>query len=477
MRLEFIGGASTVTGSCFNLRVNNLNFLVDCGMHQGNGGESETLDRKAFPFDPAKIDFVFVTHAHMDHSGMLPRLKREGFKGKIFTTQATKDLLKPMLVDSARIQQSDADWQTRKAARAGLPPIEPLYTEADVAAVLPMFEQRDYAKLYHLGSGVKYRFIDAGHILGSATLELWFQDSEREKKIVFSGDIGKKGNPILKDPSMPDEADYVVMESTYGNRLHRPLRQSVDELASAIKTTFKRGGNVYIPTFALGRTQDILYILNGLAAEGRLFNINVHLDSPLAEEATKIYLAHPECFDEEAKKLFEAAGRNGAPDKGKSMFSSMKTGALKLHFTHTVDESMLLNRLKSGHIIMAGSGMCEGGRIKHHLKHNLWRRECSVVFVGFQARGTLGRRIVDGAKTVSILGEEIAVRAQIHTINGFSAHADRHELFEWLTALSNSPKVFLVHGEEEAAESLGKFIQEKTGLETHRPRDGEVVEL
>ncbi len=484
MRLEFIGGASTVTGSCYYLKVNQLRILVDCGMHQGTGFGADSLNRKPFSFDPSEVSFMFVTHAHMDHSGMLPRLAREGFKGKILTTPATKDLLSPMLFDSANIQQNDAEWQTKKALRAGEPPVEPLYTSADVEMALPLIEAKDYGKLCHLGSGVKYRFIDAGHILGSATLELWFQDSDREKKIVFSGDIGKKGNPILNDPALPLEADCVVMESTYGNRLHKPLRESVDELASAIKTTFKRGGNVYIPTFALGRTQDILYILNGLVRDGRLYDIHVHLDSPLAQETTRIYLAHPECFDEEAKRLFYSTGAKTAPEKGESIFNSVKGApSVKLHFVQTVEESMQLNRLKSGHIIMAGSGMCEGGRIKHHLKHNLWRSECSVVFVGFQARGTLGRRIVNGAKTVNVLGEEVAVRAQIYTINGFSAHADQNELFEWLRAFSGSPMVFLVHGEDEAAASLSSLIREKTGaggatpIETRRPKDFDVVEL
>ena len=416
MKLKFLGGARTVTGSCFYMECNNLKFLVECGMYQGE--DAEEINKAAFDFNPEEIDYVFVTHAHLDHSGMLPRIVKEGFKGRIITTSATKDLLEIMLYDSAHIQESDTEWLTRKALRAGKPPVIPLYTTEDVRNVMPLIDIKKYGEIFHIGNGIKYRFLDAGHILGSGTLELWFQDSLKEKKIVFSGDIGKKGNPIVKDPLNPVEADFIVMESTYGNRLHKPLKESIDELADAVKTTLKRGGNVYIPSFAVGRTQDLLYILNNLLRKKRLYNINVYLDSPLAQEATKIYLSHPECFDEDAKKLFTTKDYNDS---------------IKLHFVQSAQESMALNKIKSGIIVIAGSGMCEGGRIGHHLKHNLWRSECSVIFVGFQGKGTLGRKIVDGAKTVHILGEEIAVKASIYTINGFSAHADQAELIEWIS--------------------------------------------
>ncbi len=460
MKIRFAGGAGTVTGSCFHMELNGLKFLVECGMHQGNG--SDAVNRSALPFAPGELDFIFITHAHLDHSGMLPRVRKEGFRGRIFCTSATRDLLEPMLYDSASIQQGDAEWLTRKNLRTGAPPVEPLYTAEDVENLLPLFEVTPYDKVIHLAPGLKYRFIDAGHILGSSTLELWFQDSPIEKKIVFSGDIGKKGNPIIKDPLSPGKADFLVMESTYGDRSHKSMKESIEELAGAIKTTFKRGGNVYIPAFAVGRTQDILYILNGLAREGRIYRIDVYLDSPLAEEATKVYLAHPECFDEQARRFF----------------ATRKTdSAIRLHFVKTAAESMRLNRLKSGNIIIAGSGMCEGGRIRHHLKHNLWRPECSFIFVGYQAKGSLGRRIVDGAKTVNVLGEDIAVRASIYTINGFSAHADRTGLMEWLSAFEDSPEVFLVHGEENASKSLSLLIRERFGFTTHIPRDGDTVEL
>lgn len=460
VRLKFLGGARTVTGSCFYIECNKLKILVECGIYQGEGADE--INRTAFDFQPEEIDYIFITHAHLDHSGMLPKIVKDGFKGKIITTSATRDLLALMLYDSAQIQESDAEWLTRKALRAGKPPFLPLYTSENVKDVFPLIDVKQYDQIFHLGNGIRYRFLDAGHILGSGTLELWSQDSQQEKKIVFSGDIGKKGNPIIKDPLAPAEADYVVMESTYGNRSHKPLKESIDELADAIKMTFKRGGNVFIPSFAVGRTQDLLYILNNLVREKRLYNINVYLDSPLAEDVTKVYIAHPECYDEDATRLFSKRGIDNS---------------LKLHFVRNAQESMALNRIKSGIIVIAGSGMCEGGRIKHHLKHNLWRPECSIIFVGFQGRGTLGRKIVDGAKLVHILGEDIAVRASIYTINGFSAHADRAELIEWLSVFKNSPEVFIVHGEDEVAISFSELVREKFGFKTYVPNKGEAFEI
>lgn len=460
MKLKFLGGARTVTGSCFYMECNNLKFLVECGMYQGE--DSEEINKAAFDFNPEEIDYVFVTHAHLDHSGMLPRIVKEGFKGRIITTSATKDLLEIMLYDSAHIQESDTEWLTRKALRAGNPPVIPLYTTEDVRNVMPLIDIKKYGEIFHIGNGIKYRFLDAGHILGSGTLELWFQDSPKEKKIVFSGDIGKKGNPIVKDPLNPVEADFIVMESTYGNRLHKPLKESIDELVDAVKTTIKRGGNVYIPSFAVGRTQDLLYILNNLVRKKRLYNINVYLDSPLAQEATKIYLSHPECFDEDAKKLFTTKDYNDS---------------IKLYFVQSAQESMALNKIKSGIIVIAGSGMCDGGRIRHHLKHNLWRSECSVIFVGFQGKGTLGRKIVDGEKTVHILGEEIAVKASIYTINGFSAHADQAELIEWISFFKDSPEVFIVHGEEEVSMVFSSLVNERFGFKTYVPEKGEMFML
>lgn len=460
MKLQFLGAARTVTGSCFYLRTPELGLLVDCGMSQGEN--SDILNRTPFAFAPADIDYLFITHAHIDHIGLVPKLVREGFKGKIIATSATTDLARLMLLDSAHIQETDAAWQTRKALRAGKEPIIPVYTITDVKAALPLFERVPYNKLMHTGKGIKYRFLDAGHILGSASLELWFHEGSAEKKIVFSGDIGKKDNPIIKDPAIITEADYIVMESTYGNRLHKNMAKTIDELVEAIKVTFKRKGNVIIPSFAVGRTQDLLYVLNQLVREKRLYKIDVYIDSPLAEETTKTYLAHPECFDEEAKRLINAG---------------LSEDAISLNFTHSVDESRELNKIKAHAIIIAGSGMCEGGRIKHHLKHNLWRPESSIIFTGFQARGTLGRRLVDGAERVHFLGEDIAVRANIYTLGGFSAHADQQGLLEWVGAYGKCSQVFVVHGEEQASLAFADIIREKYACAVTVPHKGEVYEL
>ncbi len=416
-----------------------------------------------FPFDPARIDCLFLTHAHIDHSGMIPKLVRDGFKGRIITTSATADLSEVMLYDSAHIQEKDAQWLTKKSFRSGnTEAIEPLYTEADVAAAVSLFDRKFYERTEQLFEGVSYRFTDAGHILGSASLELWYPGGgAADRKIVFSGDVGKKDNPIIQDPRHTKIADYVVIESTYGNRCHRNMDDSIDELVEAVQSTFKKGGNVLIPAFAVGRTQDILYILNNLVRQRRLGPLDVYVDSPLAEEATRVYLAHPEYFDEEALKLFRRRGGD----------------ALKLHFTRTTEESQKINQIRSGAIIMAGSGMCEGGRIRHHLKHNLWRPECSIVFVGFQARGTLGRKIVDGAKIVHFLGEDIAVKARVYTIGGFSAHGDQNGLLEWLEVFTGHPEVFIVHGEENTALEFEKVVREKLGLVTHVPHKGETFRI
>jgi metallo-beta-lactamase family protein len=460
MMLKFLGGARTVTGSCFYIECNGLNILVECGLYQGRG--SDKVNRAPFRFKPENINYIFITHAHLDHSGMLPKIVSEGFSGTIITTPATKDLLEFMLYDSAQIQENDAAWDTKKALRADKPPVYPLYNSEDVKKTLPLFDVKPYDKIFHLGNGVKYRFLDAGHILGSGTLEFTYQDSRSAKKIIFAGDIGKRDNPIVRDPVTQQKADFIVMESTYGNRLHKNWQQSIDELVNVIKTTFKKRGNVYIPSFAVGRTQDLLYVLNNLVREGRLKKFDVYLDSPLAQEVTRVYLSHPECFDDEARKLFSTENMGDA---------------LQLHFVQSVKASMALNKKKSGILVIAGSGMCEGGRIRHHFKHNLWRRECSVIFVGFQGEGTLGRKIVDGARSIKILGENVAVRASTHTINGFSAHADREGLIKWLSAFADSPEVFIVHGEKDVAMSFSQLVNETYGFKTNVPRKGSVYRI
>jgi metallo-beta-lactamase family protein len=460
MEIRFLGAARVVTGSCFHLSVGGRQLLVDCGMHQGK--DSDAINRAPFAFNPGEIEAVFLTHAHIDHSGLIPKLVAEGFSGSIITTAATADLASVMLIDSAHIQEKDAEWLTKKSSRTGEDIVhKPLYNIDDARAVIGLFNKINYRKMVQLGKGIRYRFNDAGHILGSGTLELWYQDSPVEKKIVFSGDIGKKGSPIINNPEHIESADYVVMESTYGNRLHKSMEESITELAESIKVTFKRGGNVVIPSFAVGRTQDILSVLNKLVREGQLKALNIYVDSPLAEAATKVYLTHPEVYDEEARRIIKERHTDG----------------FNLHFTESVTESQKINEIRSGAVIIAGSGMCEGGRIQHHLKHNLWRTECSVVFVGFQAEGTLGREIIGGTKKVTVLGEPIAVRAEIHTINGFSAHADRKELLEWLGGFGNKPEVFIVHGEESVSLDFSEAIREKYGFTTHVPVNGEEFKI
>ncbi len=459
MKIRFLGGARTVTGSCFLVTGEKEKMLIDCGMYQGR--DAEEINRRKFDFVPAEIDCLFLTHSHLDHVGLVPKLVRDGFKGNIITTAAAADIAELIMYDSAHIQESDTEWYNRKALRLGMEPKEPLYMSRDVDRVLPLILRRHYGKVEELNENVRYRFVNAGHILGSSTLELWCRDSRGERKMVFSGDIGKKDNPIVDDPVFVDETDYLTIESTYGNRNHKGMRESVDELVDIIKSTFRAGGNVIIPSFALGRTQDLLFILNKLVKEDRLFRINVYIDSPLGEGITRVYEAHKEYFDEEAKRLFSTESRD----------------AIRIYFTRKMEDSVALNKIKKEAIIIASSGMCEGGRVRHHLKHNLWRKECSIVFVGFQAKGTLGRQIVDGAKVVDVLGENIVVRAQIHTLGGFSAHADQSELIDWISKFKDIPEIFIVHGEEQASLDFQTLIQQIFTHKTHVPSRGEEFEI
>jgi metallo-beta-lactamase family protein len=459
MKLQFLGGVRTVTGSCYYLEGRNFRVLVECGMFQGQ--DADVVNTRPFAFDPAAIDCLFLTHSHLDHVGLVPRLVKEGFSGKIIATSATADIAELILYDSAHIQEADTVWQNRKAMRSGLEIKEPLYLPQDVDRVLPLFQRKQYGKIEQLCEGVRYRFVNAGHILGASTLELWYRDGDGKRKIAFSGDIGKKNSPIVNDPVFVEETDYLTIESTYGNRKHKGMQESIDELVTIIKTTFRKGGNVIIPSFALGRTQDLLFILNKLVKEGRLFKINVFIDSPLGEGITKVYAAHPEYFDEEARQLFNIDSRD----------------AIRIHFTRKTEESMALNRKKKEAIIISSSGMCEGGRVRHHLKHNLWRRESSIVFVGYQAEGTLGRQIVDGAKTVEVLGENIVVRAGIHTLGGFSAHADQDELLGWLCCFKKPPEIFIVHGEEQASLDFQEALKKRFRYVSHVPRVGDTFEI
>lgn len=459
MKMKFLGGARTVTGSCFLVDTGSHRILVDCGMFQGQ--DADEINRRPFDFDPTGIECLFLTHSHLDHVGLVPKLVNEGFRGRIITTAAAADIAELILYDSAHIQESDAEWYNRKAMRTGGELQEPLYTRRDVDRALPLIDRKHYGEVEELCAGIRYRFVDAGHILGSATLELWCLDGTKEKKFVFSGDIGKKENPIVNDPVFVEETDYLTIESTYGNRNHKGMHESIEELVTAIRETFRRGGNVIIPSFALGRTQDLLFILNKLVKEDKLFRINVYFDSPLGEGITRIYEAHQDYFDKEARALFSTESRD----------------AIRIHFTSGIEDSMKLNRIKKEAIIIASSGMCEGGRIKHHLKHNLWRKESSIVFVGYQAKGTLGRQIVDGARMVEVLGENIVVRARIHTLGGFSAHADQTELLNWIAQFKKAPEIFIVHGEEKASYDFQKLIDDRFNYRTHVPAKGEEFEL
>ncbi len=433
MKIQFFGATKTVTGSCFLLALNNKNILVDCGFFQEY--EKEYLNYEPFPFNPKKIHLLLLTHAHLDHSALIPKLIREGFRGKILTTHPTKDLLEIMLFDALKVQKNE-QYKIQ------------LFDEESIIRALKLTETVPYRKTYNF-DGIGITFFDAGHILGSASILIEYNGV----KIAFSGDVGRTGYPILKDPEPPPEAHYLVMESTYGNRLHKSLDESIKELIQAIKETFKGGGNVIIPSFAVGRTQDLLYILNRATKQGLLEPINIYLDSPLAEEATKIYLSHPEVFDDEALREFRNPSRTSN----------------KLHFLKTVDDSKKLNNIKSHAVIIAGSGMCQGGRIAYHLYHNISREECSIVFVGFQAKGTLGRKIVDGEKEVPVLGKVLPVKAKIYTIGGFSAHADQQELLNWIESIKTKPEVFLVHGEESIIEAFKQSIEQKFELNCRIP--------
>ncbi len=425
------GAAKQVTGSCHLITCNERRVLVDCGLFQGSR-ESELQNDEPFGFDPASVDVLLLTHAHLDHCGRIPLLVRQGFRGRILTTAATRELARVVLLDSASIQEEDAR-RAQRSNRRGEPVVPPLYTIDDALHALDFFgADIAYDEIVQVTDGVRARFLDAGHILGSASILLQLDDGKQQRSIVFSGDLGNPGRPILRDPTPAPPADYVVMESTYGDRPHRSVPDSIEEMYQAIRDTVARRGNVVIPTFALERTQEILYYLHRGLRDGAIpLHVHVFLDSPMAISATEIFRRHPECFDEGFRKELE----HGDPFAMRG-----------LHFTRETSESMAINNIDGGAIILAGSGMCNGGRVRHHLKHNLWRERASVVFVGYAAEGTLARRIIDGAPSVRIFNEDIPVRAQIWTINGFSAHADQPSLLAWLGAAPRK-KVFLVHGE------------------------------
>jgi metallo-beta-lactamase family protein len=470
MKLTFLGAAGEVTGSAFLVQAESARFLVDCGLFQG-GRDADAKNRMRFAFRPAALDFVMATHAHLDHCGLLPRLVASGFGRSIHATAATADLLPVMLRDSAFIQEKEAAWLRKRAERRRRPrneaerDAEPLYTVADVDRACGLVTAHPYDADFRPHPAVRARFRDAGHILGAAIVELWVEDGGREVKLVFSGDLGQPARPLVRDPTPIEAADVLVVESTYGNRNHRSMEATVDELVAAVTDTIeRRRGNVIVPAFALGRTQELIVLLGELASAGRLARLNVFVDSPLASAATEVTLKHANLLDDSARRVLRAAIEGTLP--------------LKVRFTEDAEDSKAINAIRSGALVIAASGMCDGGRIKHHLEHNLAREECAVVFTGFQAQGTLGRRIVDRARSVRIFDEEVPVRASIHTLGGLSAHADQQALLGWLGRFKRTPRrTFVVHGEAETAVLFAGLVAEKLKWNAQAPARGATVEL
>ena len=452
MKIEFCGATTGVTGSCHLITAGDHKVLLDCGQFQGGKAQDE-LNYEPFPFDPAEVDYVVLSHAHIDHCGRIPLLVKRGFKGEIYCTDATADLLEIMLKDSGYIHEKEAEWQNRKNERAGRPMVEPLYTAKDAEDSLKFVRPVLYDQLIELNEDMRIVFNDAGHILGSAITELWVTENGNVSKIVFSGDLGVMDRPILRDPTIIKKADYVIMESTYGNRLHTENSMDVRKLMDIIRETARRGGNTIIPSFAVGRTQELIYELNRVIDNDSEYrkdfeNLMVYVDSPMAHNATEAFKRNAQVFDEETKDYI-SKGDNPLEFKN-------------LKFTRTSEESQWLNVDSTPKIIISASGMCEAGRIRHHLKHNLWNEKSSIVFVGYQAEGTLGRLLVEGAKEVTLFGDKVQVKAQIHNLEGFSGHADRDGLMAWLRGFQVKPKkVFLVHGEPDSKIDLAGSIKEE----------------
>ena len=454
MKIKFCGAVNEVTGSCHLVTTEKHQILLDCGMFQG-GKKEEAQNTEPFPFNPAEIECVILSHAHVDHCGRLPLLVKQGFTGPIYCTDATADLLKVMIPDCAHIQQKEAEWQSKKAVRKGLPPVEPMYTMEDANAALKQVSPILYDQLFEVNDQMQAVFNDAGHILGSAITELWITENEKTVKLVYTGDIGVDDRPILRDPKKIKKADFVVMESTYGDRLHESNESSIKALIDIIADTVKRGGNVIIPAFAVGRTQELIYELNRFYESDEYYHdllskVHVYIDSPMAVTTTQVFRKNAQVFDAETKEYI----LNG----------DNPLDFPNLNFTRTSQESKALNDDTNPKIIISASGMCDAGRIRHHLKHNLWNPKSSIVFVGYQSNGTLGRRIVDGEKELSVLGEKIFVQAKIYNLEGFSGHADYEGLLDWVKGLQKAPQhIFLVHGETAAKEALEQKIREATG--------------
>ncbi|MGB5603956.1 MAG: MBL fold metallo-hydrolase [Gammaproteobacteria bacterium] len=462
MNVQFFGAAEEVTGSCHLVTVGENRILLDCGLIQGRRSDEER-NKLAFPFDPGSIDAVVLSHAHIDHSGRLPMLLKGGFNGPVYTHRASRDLCRIMLKDSAFLNEKDVEWENRKRLRKGLKPVEALYTIEDASAALSLFKGLVYGKKIKILPNVTLRLNDAGHILGSSIVELWLDDGRQVRKLVFSGDLGRPGMPILQDPAKIKQADLVIMESTYGDRLHRSWEETLTEIESVVQNTTNSRGNILIPAFAVGRTQEILYMFAKYYTDWKLDRWQVFLDSPLAIEATRVFTRHSDLFDQDMMDLWRK-------NQAQAILPN-------LHISRTSNQSMALNRIQSGAIIIAGSGMCSGGRIKHHLKHNIWRRECEVIISGFQAQGTLGRALVDGAKYIRLWGETVRVAAGVHTVGGLSAHADQLGLRNWYANFEQRPPVMLVHGETVALESLAERLQQDLNAPVTIAKYGQRLDL
>ena len=456
MKIHFCGATTGVTGSCHLITTGEHKVLLDCGQFQGGKAQDE-LNYEEFPFDPAQVEYLVLSHAHIDHCGRIPLLVKRGFKGEIYCTDATADLLDIMLKDSAYIHEKEAEWQNRKNERAGRPMVEALYTAKDAEDALKLVKPVLYDQLIELNDQIRIVFNDAGHILGSAITEIWVKEGENVSKIVFSGDLGVMDRPILRDPTIIKKADYVIMESTYGNRLHTENAMDVKKLMDIIRNTAMRGGNTIIPSFAVGRTQELIYELNRVIDSDSEYrqafsDLKVYVDSPMAHNATEAFKHNAQVFDEQTREYI-SKGDNPLE------FENLK-------FTRTSEESQWLNIDTEPKVIISASGMCEAGRVRHHLKHNLWNEKSSIVFVGYQAEGTLGRLLVEGAQEVTLFGEKVQVRAQIHNLEGFSGHADKDGLMEWISGFQTAPKkIFLVHGEPQAKIDLAASIEEKRGYD------------
>jgi len=462
MQIQSCGAAQEVTGSCHLIKVGDKTVLLDCGLIQGRK-KDENRNRDRFPFDAAKLDAVILSHAHIDHSGRLPLLIKQGFNGPIYTHKASADLCDTLLKDSAYLNYKSTQWENKHRKRRGKRPLEPLYERQDAERALGLFDTLEYGEKREILPGVSIKLSDAGHIVGSSVVEIWLQEKKLKRKVVFSGDLGHRGTAILRDFTMIDDADIVLMESTYGSRLHRPWDDTWQEIDEIVEKIQKKPGNVLIPAFSVGRTQNILYMFARNYKKWDLKKWQIFLDSPMAIEATDIYLRHHKLYDPEAAKFWKENGK--------------QLGLPNLKYSKSSQDSMKINQIEDGAIIIAGSGMMTGGRIKHHIKHNIWRSNCHLIVTGYQANGTMGRKLIDGAKKINLWGQSISVKAKIHTIGGLSAHTDQKGLMDWYGNFKNRPPVFLVHGEAKTMEVLRKKLKKDLSAPAHIAHTGETIDL